>query len=129
MENNQEDYGLRHVWGIKSYDDMSGAECGLHTMNDLDITYDIEFDKYMLGVENIYYFEEEEHCINYMQRLLDEFTNWMNENGFNTSEPLEFHQVFNNSNNFCSIEQAYTYFRVLTEHYIGTHKEGDKVVT
>ena len=52
------EYGnMKFIWGVKSWDDLTGADACLHTMNDIDIIYDKSAKVYMLGVETAYLFK------------------------------------------------------------------------
>lgn len=113
---------LKHIWGIKSWDDLSsGNEANLYTMNDFDITYDKEKNKYMLGVETIYIFKDDKAEKDYMKGILKLFTEWMKENEYNTEYTLDLYEVFtkgiNINTEFDSIEQAYAAFKLLVEGY------------
>ena len=55
-----ESHTMKFIWGLKSCDDLCNCEANLHTMNDLDLIYLKNEDKYMLGVECIYVFAPEE---------------------------------------------------------------------
>jgi len=81
--------GMRCVWGIKSYDDLSGgSEATLWTMNDFDITYLEDEKRYTLSVETIYEFSEKNGDKSYINRILSNFTSWMIDNGYNTASFL-----------------------------------------
>jgi len=54
---NDIDDTYEHIWGLKSYDDLSGAECSFNTMNDIDITFNKKDKYYSLGIETIYMFK------------------------------------------------------------------------
>ena len=68
------------VWGVKSFDDLSGAEPGLYTMNDIEICYDSVNGTYILGLETLYEFANTEGKIKYLEGLLSSFHDYLDEN-------------------------------------------------
>jgi hypothetical protein len=119
--NEYETTKFKHIWGIKSWDDLSGKECNMNTMNNFDITYHKETDDYTLGVETIYMFKEENGDKDYIKDILNRFTQWMIDNGYDTNKKLNLYQVFTDGTNinshFKSIEGCYTYFKLLANGY------------
>ena len=120
MNNEIED--MKHIWGIKSYDDLTGSkEATLWTMNDFDITYFEDEKKYILNVETIYEFVEENGKRQYIGRIFSNFTAWMLDNGFDTNYKLSIDELFttglNINTHFDSIEQAYALFKLLASAY------------
>lgn len=62
MEDKHDEYSLetddiKFIWGVKSFDNLSGSDANLYTMNDIDIVYDKKNSEYMLGVETAYLFD------------------------------------------------------------------------
>lgn len=117
--------GMKHIWGILSYDDLSGSqEASLYTMNDFDITYLEDEKKYILSVETIYEFSEVRGDKSYIDRILSKLTNWMIDNEYATDYELSLYEVFTNGLNinthFDSIEQAYGVFKLLATAYINS---------
>lgn len=111
---------MKHIWGIKSYDDLSDAPCGFMTMNDFDITYLKDKKKYILSVELIYYFErgyEDEKA--YLNDILDKFTAWMVENHYDTEQKIRLWQFGDISlhSEFNSIEEAYAAFKYMIKGF------------
>ena len=79
---------MKFIWGVKSYDDFSSAPANLWTMNDIDIVYDEENKEYLLSVETIYDFDNgREGQIKYYDNLLNEFTKFMIDNGYDMDLP------------------------------------------
>lgn len=115
-ENN---YGsLKHIWGVKSCGDWSGKDCCLYTMNDIDITYDRDEKVYLLGVETAYMFEDKEGECKYLQRLLNAFSEYMDDNNYSKNE--EFVLFFSNpelQDKAESIEELYTNFKIFVEGF------------
>jgi len=117
--------GMKCVWGIKSYDDMSGSsEASLYTMNDFDITYLEDEKKYVLSVETIYEFSEKNGEKSYIDRILSNFTAWMIDNGYNTNYKVSLYDLFteglNITSHFDSIEQAYAVFKVIANAFVNS---------
>ena len=111
------------IWGVKSYDDLSpGSEANRHTMNDIDVLYDKKSETYHLGIETIYGFDDWENGPRqYVKRLLDEMTKWMNEQGRDTNYSPCLWEVFtdllNTNHGFDSIESAYGSFKFLADAF------------
>ena len=69
---------LKYIWGIQSSDDLSkSTNANFNTLNDLDIYYNRDTKKYLIGLETIYLFETVADRINYINRLLDTFRDYM----------------------------------------------------
>lgn len=85
-ENEDEDYSSifdgRSVflWGVKSGDDMLTTPANLHTMNDIDLTYDRETLDFIIGVETIYWFDTVYGEIIHYSNLLVELRDWLVKN-------------------------------------------------
>ena len=116
-------WGMRHIWGIRSADDFTHTKATLHTMNDIDLTLYTHGEnegKYILGVETIYLWENDEDnqskC-SYLKELLDGFTMYCKANNINTNGTIPLFKLFNGNLNmggpFDSIEDAYTLFKYL----------------
>lgn len=78
---------VKFIWGITSNDDLSDRKPSLHTMNDIDITYDREGKLYSLGIETAYWFNsknrKQSEC-EYLKELLNHFTQYMKDNHYST---------------------------------------------
>lgn len=112
---------MLYVWGIKSLDDLTpGNVANMYTMNDLDLIYHKDINKYSLSIETIYMFKENGQY-GYMQSLLDEFTTWMEENNYNTNREFSLFEVFTDgisiNTKFNSIEEAYAAFKMLVNGF------------
>ena len=122
-----EDY--KFIWGVQSWDSLSSSgEANFYTMNDIDIVYSTEENKYILGLETIYSFSNgTEGEINYLNSLLDKFTNWMIKNNKDCNYPLRICDLFDVSKGaekkFDSIEECYAYFKVLVKGFTAFHKQ------
>ena len=82
---------MKFIWGLKSYDDLSSCDANLETMNDIDLIYLKDEKKYVLGVETEYMFNSKEAEKEYFKALLDEFTKWMKEQGYDTNSTLRIY--------------------------------------
>lgn len=109
---------IKFIWGIKSFDDLSNSEVNLYTMNDIDIVYDKENKKYMLGIETAYIFKDHEAECNYLKACLKAFTKYMNDNGLKIDVPFMLFM-----NDTCinmeaeSIEDLYTNFKIFVDGF------------
>ena len=115
-----ETQSLKHIWGIKSGDDLSGKDCNLYTMNDFDITYHKDTNDYTFGIETIYSFNTDDGEKEYLQNVLNAFTEWMKNSGYNVNRKFLLHDVFNGNNivaHFKSIEECYANFKMLVKGY------------
>ena len=112
---------MKFIWGVKSWDDLSSAPANLHTMNDIDLIYLKDENKYILGVETIYSFNKEENKLNYLKECLRVFTEFMKENDYDTKKKPFWMDVFsyglNMNTHFDSIEDCYAMFKLLVNGY------------
>lgn len=120
--NDQNNYfEMKHIWGIKSYDDLSGKDCNFYTMNDIDITYHRDTKKYLLGIETAYWFDEENRKINeckYLKGLLDAFTWYMDSNNLDKNYPYVLFCADGSTHMSAnSIEELYTNFKIFVEGF------------
>ena len=121
-----ENSSMKFIWGLKSYDDLSSCDANLETMNDIDLIYLKDENKYILGVETIYMFNSKESEKEYFKTLLDKFTKWMEEQGYNTNSTLntydDMYEIFsgciNINTHFNTIENAYRTFKLLVNWYL-----------
>ena len=124
--NEYETKDMLFIWGIKSYDDLSGNRLpNMHTMNDLELIYHKDTNNYSISIETIYLFRDNGQY-GYMQSLLDEFTKWMNENNYATDREFALFEVFTDgisiNNRFDSIEEAYAAFKMMVNGYCSLNK-------
>ena len=121
-----ENSSMKFIWGLKSYDDLSSCDANLETMNDIDLIYLKDEKKYILGVETAYMFNSKEAEKEYFKVLLDKFTKWMKEQGYNTNSTLntydDMYEIFsgyiNINTHFNTIENAYRTFKLLVNEYL-----------
>jgi len=103
------------IWGILSKDNILGAEqAGLYTMNDFDIIYSKEDDTYSFSVETIYDMSASQQQ-DYLNHILAQFTNWMQERLYDTTYPLDYCEVFTNFDKAATIAELYAKFKLLVE--------------
>ena len=121
-----ENSSMKFIWGLKSYDDLSSCDANLETMNDIDLIYLKDEKKYVLGVETVYMFNSKEAEKEYFKTLLDKFTKWMEEQGYDTNSTLspygDMYEIFtrgiNINTEFDTIENAYRTFKLLVNGYL-----------
>ena len=121
-----ENSSMKFIWGLKSYDDLSSCDANLETMNDIDLIYLKDENKYILGVETAYMFNSKEAEKEYFKVLLDKFTKWMKEQGCNTNSTSNpygymceiFTKGININTKFDTIEDAYRTFKLLVNGYL-----------
>lgn len=121
-----ENSSMKFIWGLESYDDLSGCDTNLETMNDIDLIYLKDEKKYILSVETAYMFNSKEVEKEYFKTLLDKFTEWMKEQGYDTNSTLnpygDRYEIFsggiNINSKFDAIEDAYRTFKLLVNGYL-----------
>ena len=121
-----ENSSMKFILGLKSYDDLSSCDANLETMNDIDLIYLKNEKKYILGVETVYMFNSKETEKAYFKDLLDKFTKWMKEQGYDTNSTLnpygDMYEIFtsgiNINSEFDTIEDAYRTFKLLVNGYL-----------
>lgn len=109
---------IKFIWGIKSWDDLTGADACLYTMNDIDLTYDKKREVYMLGVETAYMFESYVDACEYLQDCLRAFTKYMDDNELN--KHLVYRLFLSNpctSMEAETIEELYTNFKIFVDGF------------
>lgn len=123
MDNKYGDYLLENddtkfVWGVKSWDDLSGSDANLYTMNDIDIVYDKKKQKYRLGVETAYIFRDYDSERNYLKNCLKAFEKYMDDKGLEKDRPYSLFMC-----NLCtsmkakSIEELYINFKIFVDGF------------
>ena len=122
-----ENNDMKFIFGVMSWDDLSSAtEPNLLTMNDFDLIYLKDEKKYILSVETAYMFNSKEAEKEYFKVLLDKFTEWMKEQGYDTNSTLnpygDMYEIFsggiNINTHFNTIEDAYRTFKLLVNGYL-----------
>lgn len=109
---------LKFIWGVKSWDDLTGKDACMWTMNDIDITYDKKRQQYMLGIETAYMFKSHTDECDYLRDCLRAFTKYMDDNGLKKNESYRLFM-----SNPCtsmtadSIEELYTSFKMFVDGF------------
>lgn len=123
MNNKYGDYLLENddtkfIWGVKSWDDLSGSDANLYTMNDIDIVYNKKKQEYMLGVETAYIFRNYDSERNYLKNCLKAFEKYMDDKGLEKDRPYSLFMC-----NPCtsmkakSIEELYINFKIFVDGF------------
>jgi hypothetical protein len=76
---------IEFIWGIKSWDDTTGQPVCMYTMNDLELVYNHITKLYSLDIETIYQFDSFKDEVEYLEGLLDKFTEFMNKSNLKTN--------------------------------------------
>lgn len=109
---------LKHIWGVKSWDDLTGADACMYTMNDIDITYDKKDKVYILGIETAYVFKTHADECEYLQDCLRAFTKYMDDNGLQKNKPYNlFMGNPHTSIEAKTIEELYTNFKIFVDGF------------
>lgn len=114
-----ENEDIKLIFGVVSYDDLTSNTPNLLTMNDLDVIYDKHNNTYSWSVEYIYSFKTIDSKKQYVKRLLDIFTKFMKENGYDT-ELDGFYTIFANATEFDTLEECYANFKYCVNGYINS---------
>ena len=115
---------IQFIWGVKSVDDLTNCrETNLHTMNDIDITYNRKTKTYSLGIETAYLFENKKEEVDYLNSLLDLFTKFMIQHNYNQNEGYDLWMT-NPNITLCaeSIPELYTQFKIFVEGYKAVYR-------
>lgn len=120
--NEYETQDMKFIWGVQSCDDLSQAEsANLHTMNDIDVVYLKDENKYIIGIETVYGFTSAEEEKNYLKQCLAAFTEFMKANKFDVDKKLFLPNIFtyewNINTHFDTIEDCYAMFKLLVDGY------------
>lgn len=125
--NIDEDEAMKFIWGVKSWDDLTGADACLYTMNDTDIVYDKERKVYMLGIETAYLFKTYGDECEYLKNCLNAFTKYMDDNRLSKNEPYRLWM-----SNPCmnmeaeTIEELYTNFKIFVNGFCSLDMDADE---
>lgn len=111
------------IWGVKSSDDMSNSKvANFYTMNDFEIVYNKDTERYRMSVETIYHFPTGiEAKKNYLNGVLNRFAQWMEDESLNTSHELEIWDIFTEGKGinyeYETIEELYAVFKSLVKGF------------
>ena len=114
QEDNELNCGpLKFIWGITSKDNLHGNVAHFYTLNDLDICYNRDTRKYLLGIETLYQFTSTEHKINYLNDLLEAFRAYlMQKDLFDCSyDPFSLYK-YNDGNLFTAESLTELYYKI-----------------
>lgn len=113
-----EDDDMKFIWGVKSWDDLTGHDANMMTMNDIDIIYDKNSKQYLLGIETAYCFKNYESECEYLKECLNAFTKYMNDNNLDTNKHFElFMANVSTEIKADNIEELYTNFKIFVNGY------------
>lgn len=102
------------------------VESELYNCPCFELTYHADTGKYSMSIETIFKMDRRETG-QYLMDILDQFTAWMLENGYKTTELLDLWEVFEHGLNihseFDKVEDAYAVFYMLV---IGSTQYGIK---
>ena len=117
----------KFIWGVKSWDDLTGKDACMWTMNDIDITYEKKEKKYMLGIETAYMFKTHADECRYLQDCLKAFTKYMDDNGLEKNKPyILFMSNPCTSMEAESIEELYVNFKIFVDGFCNQDVDMDK---
>lgn len=90
---------------------------------DFSVEYNIVKKYYYLSFETCIRFDEEDGCRKWIVTCLEEFTNYMYENGYDTSKELNMYEVFtegiNVNSHFKTIEDVYAFMKFVVNGFHG----------
>ena len=115
---------LKFVRAVKSWDDLSGKDANIYTMNDIEIDYDRKSKEYILSFETVYQFKDGKAGeVKYFEELLDAFTKFMTDNNYKMDESFFFWTTQSDDLwRADSIPLLYTKFRLFVEGYKSLYK-------
>ncbi len=118
------------IWGELSYDSLVRGEASLCTMNDIDIVFDNKKRQYILSIETAYIIEGGiKGEARYLRRLLDSFTKFMDEKGYDKDEEYSIFMSRPKLNmKAATIPQLYTQFRVFVEGFCALYDKPDELL-
>ena len=122
-----EDDDYKFIWGVKSWDDLSGRDVNMYTMNDIDLIYNKKEKRYELDVETAYMFKNYAAECQYLRDCLNAFTKYMNDNGFSTNK----HFMLFMHDTCCdvkadTIEELYTSFKIFVDGFCAQEVDGEE---
>ena len=118
---------LKFIWGVKSWDDLSGSDACLYTMNDIDIIYDKKKKEYMLGIETAYMFETYAAECEYLCNCLKAFTKYMDNNGLKKNNPYVLFMSTPCTNIVAdTIEELYVNFKIFVDGFCNQNIDIDE---
>lgn len=119
---------LKFIWGVISHDDMTATVPSFYSMNDLDICYNRDTKKYLLGLETIYSFLDTGYELQYLEDLLAAFTKFMKDTKRKVTSadltllPFSMGELFIAD----SIEELYLNFKLFVRGYVDLKRRRKK---
>ena len=106
---------LKYIWGVLPNGDDAD---NFYQLTDLDIYYNRDTKKYMLGVETICKFETVEDSINYLDNLCNRFYDYLKNDFDPNINPFNLY-TYNDGNLFQaeSLSALYYKFKIFVEGY------------
>lgn len=113
----------KFIWGVKSQDEHSSLPASFRTLNDIGITFDRSTRRFILDIETAYWFDNSDETLAFLDKLLEYFTTYMDENGYDKNAPYDFWmsqpaRLFEEE----TIPGLYTAFRIFVEGYAKVHE-------
>lgn len=71
---------LKFIWGVISPDDTTATTPSFNSMNDIEVYYNRDTQKYLLCVETYYLFQTPEEEIEYLEKLQKLFGEYLKNN-------------------------------------------------
>ena len=112
---------LKFIWGVVSHDDLHSSTPSFYSMNDIDICYNRDTHKFLLGIETIYQFNSFEDKSNYLKFLLTSFESYLKENHiFNINYDPHLLYIYNNGEMFIgdNLTELYYKFKIFVGGYV-----------
>jgi len=111
------------IWGdLSSNISEESTEDNMFILDIININKNPENNKYYLTMDINIHFNNHEEEKGYIKLLFDKLTNWMNFKSFNINQELDMCKIFTNGYNikseFDTIEELYSYFRLLVNGYL-----------
>ncbi len=118
------------IWGRLSYDCIISSPPGIDTMNDIDIVFDRKKQQYELFIETAYVCKDGiKGEARYMRSLLDAFTAFMDEKGYDKDEEYSIFMCHPKVNfKAGTIPQLYTQFRLFVEGFCALYDKPDEIL-
>ena len=109
---------LKFIWGVISHDDLSASEPNFYSMNDIDIYFNRDTENYILGIETVFLFENQEKRIQYLQKLLEQFKKYMEGKFDDSFDPHDL-VLYNDGNMFeaKNLTELYYKFEIFVVGY------------
>lgn len=106
---------LKYLFGVLPNNEFA---TNWHQLTDLDVYYNRDTKRYMLGIETIYKFETIENSIKYLDNLCNRFYDYLKNNFDPNVNPFNLY-TYNDGNLFQaeSLSELYYKFKIFVEGY------------